>query len=71
MFQVILIFSDYILIKRASYSYLHPFHLGGNRFSKNSNWSFDCGTGVQVKIYRFNAFYRNLNTIKLKIFSQT
>ena len=30
----------------ANHSFLHPFCLGGNRFSKNFTWSFDWGTGA-------------------------
>ena len=56
---------------KANHSFLHPFHLGGKRFLKNSAWSFDCETGVWVKIHRFNAFSRKVNTIKLKNFSHT
>ena len=69
MFQVILVFSDWIFDK-SNHSFLHPFRIGGNRFSKNSTWSYDCGTGAWVKIHRFNfnAFSRNANTINWKIF---
>ena len=55
MFQVIYIFSDWILIEQIIASY-HPFCLGGNRFSKNSTRSFEWGTGAWVKKHRFNDF---------------
>ena len=66
MFQVIFIFSDWILIKNISF--LHPFRLRGNRFSKNSTWSFEWAIRAWVRIHRFNAFSRNVSTINLKIF---
>ena len=40
----------------------------GNRFSKNSTWSFEWGTGIFVKMHRFNAFSWNMNTINWNIF---
>ena len=55
MFQVILIFSDWILIKQIIV------------FSKYSTWSFDWGNGAWLKIHRFNAFSRNVKTINWKI----
>ena len=60
MFQVIFIFSDW--------SFLQPFCLGGNIFSKNSSWSFDWGTRARMKMHRFNTFSRNVNTINWKLF---
>ena len=69
MFQVIFIFSDWILIKQIIVSST-PFVLGkGNRFSKNSTWSFDWRTEAWVKMHRFNAFSRNVNNIHWKNFS--
>ena len=56
---------------KANHSFLHPFRLGGNRFSKNSTWSFEWGTGAWVKMHRFNAFSGNVNTINWKKFSHT
>ena len=53
---------------KENHSFLHPFRLGGNRFSKNSTWSFEWGTGAWVKMHRFNAFSRNVNNINWKIF---
>ena len=56
MFQVILTFSDRILIKQ--HSFLHPFRLGGRkqiivcRFAKNSTWTFDWRTEAWVKMHR-------------------
>ena len=44
------------------------FHLRGNRFSKSPVWRFEWGTGELVKMHRFNAFSRNVNTINLKMF---
>ena len=62
MFQVIFIFSDWILIKK-NHSFLQPFGLGGNRFSRNSTWSFEWGTRAWVKKHIFNAFSKNVSTI--------
>ena len=44
MFQVIFVFS--LNFHKAHHSLLHPFRLGGNRFSKYSAWSFEWGTGA-------------------------
>ena len=66
MFQVVFIFSDWILI--AQTSFLHPFHFGGKRFSTNSTWTFEWGTGVWRKVHRFNAFSRNAKEINQKNF---
>ena len=55
MFQVIFIFSDWILTEQIIAS-SNPFCLGGNRFSKNSTRSFEWGTGAWVKKHRFNDF---------------
>ena len=59
------IFSDGSLIKQIIV-FSNPFHLGGNRFSKNSDPSFDWETGALVKMHRLNAFSRNVNTINQK-----
>ena len=69
MFQVIFIFSDWILIKQIIVSSTRLFlTLGGNRFfSKNCTWSSECRTGQSVKMHRFNAF-SNMNTIYWKLF---
>ena len=56
---------------KANHSVLQHFHLGGNRFSKNSDRSFDWGTGALVKMHRLNAFSRNVNTINQKKNSYT
>ena len=48
---------------KANHSFHHPFRLGGNRFSKTFTWSFEWGTGAWVKMHRFNAYSRNVNTI--------
>ena len=64
MFQVIFIFSDGILIKQVIVFSTH-FSL---EETKNSAWSFEWGTGAWVKMHRFNAFYRKVNTINLKNF---
>ena len=61
MFQVIVIFSDWILIRQ-----INPLLLRGNRFSENSAWSFEWGTRAWIKMHRFNAFFRNVNAINLK-----
>ena len=61
----------WLYFNKANHSFLHSFLLGGNNFSKYSAWSFDWGIGAWVKIHRFNAFSRNVNTIKLKKFSHT
>ena len=63
MFQVIFIFSDRILIKQIIISST-PFVLGETDFQKSFEWR----TGAWVKIYRFNAFARNMNTINWKHF---
>ena len=69
MFHVIFIFSDWILIKQIIVSSTALFFaLEGNRFSKHSTWSFEWGTGVWVKMHRFNSF-SNVNT--MKTFSHT
>ena len=67
MFQIIFIFSDWILIKQND-SFVHPFCLGRNKFSKTSTWSFEWGTGARVKMHRFNAFSRNVDTINWNFF---
>ena len=54
---------------KANHSLLHSFRFGGNRFSKNSTWSFELRTETWVKMHRFNVFSRNVNTINWKIFS--
>ena len=51
---------------KAHHSFLHPFCLGKNWFSKTSTWSFDWGTGAWV-----HAYSRNVNNIKLKNVSHT
>ena len=66
MFQTIVIFF-WLNFDRANHSFLHPFCLGANRFLKNTTWSFEWGTQSWVKMHRFNAFSRNVNTINLKI----
>ena len=50
-------------LDKASHSFLNPFHLRENQFSKNSAWSFEQGGGALVKMYRLNAFRRTMNTI--------
>ena len=66
MFQAILIFSDWVLIKQNIVSST-LLVLGETDFQKIlPGVSFDWGTGIWVKIHRFNAFSRNVNTIKLK-----
>ena len=67
MFQVIFIFSDWILIKKIIVSSIH-FVLGETDFPKTSTWSFEWWTGAWVKMHRFNAFSRNVNTINWNIF---
>ena len=52
-----------------SNSFLHPFRLGGNRFSKISTGSFEWGTRPSLKMHRFNAFSRNVNAINWKFFA--
>ena len=71
MFQVIFIFSDWILIKQiiVSSNFLFLAHRG-NRFSKNCTWSFEWGTETWIKMHRFNAF-SNVNTKKWKKFPYT
>ena len=59
MFQVIFIFSDWILIKQIIVS--STLCLGGNRFPKNSTWSFEWGTGVPTRIVLMNHIV-HLNT---------
>ena len=56
----------WVNFNKENHSFLHPFRLGGNRFPKNSTWSFDWGTGVWVKMHRFNPFSGNMNTINWK-----
>ena len=68
MFQVIFIFSDWILIEQIIATST-PSVFGRKRFTKNSAWSFKWETGAWVKMYRFNAFSGNVNTINWKIFS--
>ena len=54
---------------KKNHSFLYPFLLlRETDFPKNSAWSFDWGTGVLVKMPRFNAFSRNVNAINFKIF---
>ena len=67
MFQAIVIFF-WLNFDRANHSFLHPFCLGANRFLKNTTWSFEWGTQSWVKMHRFNAFSRNVNTINWKNF---
>ena len=52
----------------ANHSFLHPFRLGRNRFSQNSTCSFEWRPEAWVKMHRFNAFSRNVNTINWKNF---
>ena len=52
---------------RENHSSLHPF-CQETRFSRNSTWSFEWGTGAWVKMRRFNAFSRNVNIINWKFF---
>ena len=61
MLQVIFTFSDWILINQIIV-FSTPFALGGNRFSKNSACSFEWITGAWVKMYRFDAFFRCVNS---------
>ena len=61
IFQVIFIFSDWLLINQIIV-FSTPFALGGNRFSKNSACSFEWITGAWVKMYRFDAFFRSVNS---------
>ena len=68
MFQVIFIFSDWIFIKQIIV-FSTPFCCWGNRFSNNYAWNFEWGMGAWVKMPRSNAFSRNMNTIKLNVFS--
>ena len=67
MFQVIFIFSDWILIKQIIVSFT-PFVLGETDFEKILPGVLNRGTGAWVKMHRFSAFSRNVNTIKWKIF---
>ena len=67
MFQVIFIFSDWILTEQIIAS-SNPFCLGGNRFSKNSTRSFEWGTGAWVKKHRFNDFLRMWTPLIEKFF---
>ena len=47
---------------KENHSFLHSFRLGGKRFPKSSTWSFDWEIEAWVKVHRFNAFSRNVNT---------
>ena len=68
MFQVIFVFPNWILIKQITVSYT-PFVLGETRRKEFfSTWSFELRTGAWVKMPRFNAFSRNVNTINWKFF---
>ena len=67
MFQVIFIFSDWILIKKIIVSSTH-FILRETLFLNNSIQSFEWRTGAWVKMHRFDAFFRNVNTINWNIF---
>ena len=62
MFQIIFIFSDWILIKQIIVSST-PYVLEETDFQKNSTWSFEWGTRVWLKIHIFNAFSGNVSTI--------
>ena len=67
MFQVIFIFSDWILIKQIIVSST-PFVLR-ETFSKLFTWRLSGELGHQSeKMHRLNAFSRNVNTINWKIF---
>ena len=52
---------------KANHSFFHLFLLLVERDDKNLGASFEWGRSL-VKIPRFNAFSRNVNTINLKIF---
>ena len=64
MFQVIFVFSEWILIKQ-----IIGFSIPFSTLSKKSLRSFEWGTGACVKMHRLNAFARNVNTINSKNFS--
>ena len=68
MFQVILIFSDRILTE--NHSFLHPFCLGRNRFSKNSIRGLSGGLGHEEKSINSMIFWE-YERHKLKNFSCT
>ena len=67
MFQVIFIFSDWILIKQIIVSST-TFALGETDFQKILLGVFEWETGAWVKLHRFNAFSRNVNTVNSKNF---
>ena len=75
MFQVILIFPDWILIKQIIVSSTLFCCWEKTDFRKNAAWgddknlgaSFEWG-GAWVKMPQINAFFRNVNSINLKIF---
>ena len=62
------LYFSWLSFPKANHSFLHPFCLGGNRFSKKSPWSFEWGNGAWVKMHRLNEFSRNVNIINWKIF---
>ena len=67
MFQVIFIFSGWILIKQIIVFFTLFCCWGKPIFIKfcQKCWG---GTGESVKMPRFNVFFRNVNTINLKMF---
>ena len=70
MFQVIF-YLFWLNFDKTNHGLLQTLRIGGNRFSKNYTWSFEWGTGLWVKMYRFNAFSRNVDTINWKFFFRT
>ena len=64
LFQILFIFSDWILIKQIIV-FSTPFLLGKQIFKK---FCLEFRVGYEYKCIDFNAFSRNVNTINLKIF---
>ena len=69
MFQAILIFFDWILIKQIIVSST-PFVLAQTDFQKLLPGDLSGRLEARVKMHRFNAFSGNLNTINWKDFSK-
>ena len=67
MFQVIFMFSDWILIKQIIVSST-PFVLAETDFQKHLPGILSGRLGAWVKMHRFNAFSGNVNTINWKDF---
>ena len=67
MFQIIFIFSDWILIKQIIF-FSTLFVLGETNFQKILPGVFEWGNGVWLKLHRIDVFSRNVNTINWKNF---